>query len=151
MATLKHRKGGRWYKVLGALGVETFNGRAGAVKPQAGDYTADMVGAARIATGSYVGTGTWGPENPNSITFEFQPKVVLFSLDTGDNYRPLPYLWGDGKLYINYVNDGEARIYQNAATVEGNKLTWYVENFSAGGQMPQLNVTGWTYRWVAIG
>lgn len=151
MATLKHRKGGKWYKVLGALGVETFNGRAGAVTPQAGDYTADMVGAARVASGSYEGTGTWGPENPNSITFEFQPKVVLFSIESR-YYVPIPYLWGDTSLPVQYCDDDTANLYRNnKVTVAGNTMTWYAENLVGGGSNVQLNAEGTTYRWVAIG
>lgn len=30
----------------------------------------------RIATGSYVGTGTYGENRPNSLTFDFEPKVI---------------------------------------------------------------------------
>lgn len=33
--------------------------------------------APKIATGSYVGTGKYGSNNPNSLTFEFDPKLVL--------------------------------------------------------------------------
>lgn len=76
MATLKHRKNGAWYKVLGALGVETFNGRAGNVQPQAGDYPPELIGAARIATGSYTGNGKYGSGNPCRLTFDFKPKFV---------------------------------------------------------------------------
>lgn len=46
-------------------GVSTFNGRNGAVVPQAGDYTAAMVGAIPVGTdvggGPKITTGTWGP------------------------------------------------------------------------------------------
>lgn len=31
----------------------------------------------QIATGSYTGTGTYGSNNPNSLTFEFVPKFVI--------------------------------------------------------------------------
>jgi hypothetical protein len=40
------------------------------------DDLASSLGAAKIAFGSYVGTGTYGADNPNSITFDFVPKVV---------------------------------------------------------------------------
>ena len=46
MAILRYRQNGRWTKVLGAVGVISFNGRSGEVTPQEGDYTPDMVGAA---------------------------------------------------------------------------------------------------------
>ena len=31
---------------------------------------------ANVAIGSYVGTGVCGADNPNSITFDFEPKMV---------------------------------------------------------------------------
>ena len=61
---------------------------------QSGDYwytrLEQIGGAARIETGSYVGTGTYGADNPNSLTFGFAPK--LFSIYGGryislDNYQ----------------------------------------------------------------
>lgn len=36
-------------KSPGIAGVSSFNGRAGAVTPQAGDYTAEMVGAVTLS------------------------------------------------------------------------------------------------------
>ena len=43
-----------------------------------GDLQSEQV---RIATGSYVGTGTYGASNPCSLTFAFSPKVVFLSND----------------------------------------------------------------------
>ena len=34
-------------------------------------------GFAKIQTGSYVGTGTYGASNPCSLTFDFEPKLIL--------------------------------------------------------------------------
>lgn len=34
---------------------------------------------AKIATGSYTGTGTYGGTNPTTLTFGFEPKLVLIS------------------------------------------------------------------------
>lgn len=33
----------------------------------------------RIATGSYVGTGMYGASNPNSLTFDFEPKLIALT------------------------------------------------------------------------
>lgn len=40
----------------GTTGVQSFNGRSGAVTPQTGDYTADMVGALPLNGGTMTGT-----------------------------------------------------------------------------------------------
>ena len=34
-------------------------------------------GGAKIATGSYIGTGTYGASNPCSLTFDFTPQIVI--------------------------------------------------------------------------
>lgn len=36
-----------------------------------------MPPCARIQIGSYIGTGTYGANNPNSLTFEFEPKLLI--------------------------------------------------------------------------
>ena len=38
-------------------------------------------GFAKIQTGSYVGTGTYGASNPCSLTFDFVPKLILITQD----------------------------------------------------------------------
>ena len=44
-------------------------------------------GYAKIQTGSYVGTGTYGADNPCSLTFEFKIKlVVLGAIGYGHGY-----------------------------------------------------------------
>lgn len=36
-----------------------------------------MSGGAKVQTVSYVGTGTYGEENPCSLTFDFEPNLVM--------------------------------------------------------------------------
>lgn len=47
-------------------------------------------GKARIQTGSYVGTGTYGESNPCSLTFDFVPKWIIiigrWASNTAGNY-----------------------------------------------------------------
>lgn len=45
-------------------------------------------GYAKIQTGSYVGTGTYGANNPCSLTFKFAPKIVIVR---ANSYGELPY------------------------------------------------------------
>ena len=50
-----------------------------AVPDNAFSTLASMVNSrAKIATGSYVGTGTYGASNPCSLTFDFSPNLILF-------------------------------------------------------------------------
>ena len=49
-----------------------------AVPDNAFSTLASMVNSrAKIATGSYVGTGTYGASNPCSLTFDFSPNLIL--------------------------------------------------------------------------
>ncbi len=95
----------------------------------------------RIATGSYVGTDKSGSANPNMLTFEFEPKLLVISGDNGSQ----------GIFVINSVARAE---YSNSNVTlnvkwEGKTVTWWARasNEAAG----QLNSGGTTYCYVAIG
>lgn len=56
------------------------------------DYLGVLGDKTRIETGSYVGTGTYGESNPNSLTFQFQPKFVVICKELAEaNFVVLPY------------------------------------------------------------
>ena len=110
----------------------------------------NAVTAPKIATGSYTGTGTYGASNPNSLTFEFAPKIVLLYAGEaaslfGETHRLLPYtlLWGCTTRF-GYDNNS-ANI--NNCTYSGNTMSWYC----TGGAAQQQNTSGGTFRYVAIG
>lgn len=42
-------------------------------------YLSGRMGGAKIQTGSYVGTGTYGSSNPCSLTFDFSPQILWVS------------------------------------------------------------------------
>ena len=96
---------------------------------------------ARVAYGSYTGTGTYGASSPNTLTFGFAPAVVVLTAATS-NYqdptlllRPMPTLPGpDGSMAIQ-MTWGE------------NGLSWYAGNSA----ISQGNADGTTYYYVAIG
>lgn len=92
---------------------------------------------AQIFTGSYVGTGTYGQSNPNTLTFPFEPKAVFvcesFAMDTGNP---------DTILYFGQPGStGSAEF-----SVSGNTFEWFSTSASH-----QLNNSGETYYYVAIG
>lgn len=104
------------------------------------EITSALSGFARIETGSYVGTGTYGSANPNTLTFEFAPKFVFVSSGGGGSSY---FLWVQG---CNKTS-GEYNDDSSVVVVSGNTLSWYnpVNNTS------QRNVKGWTYYYIAIG
>lgn len=128
----------------------------------------DIASGVKIATGSYVGTGTGGRDNHTILTFSFAPKLVIITKYNSDNnYHDFP--WRDGTL-INMealkqaINSGSYRpkfavMYDASNTVgadasitnDGKTLDWYV--WESGAEVPkkQLNASGVVYDYIAIG
>lgn len=106
-------------------------------------------GFTRIEAGSYVGTGTYGAGNPNTLTFNFTPQIwgfigCLYRANSGYNpgYSDLSvlYPWES----IDRVNDSNFGIQ---ITVSDNTVSWFNEK-SANGQK---NAPDTPYYYFAIG
>lgn len=63
------------------------------------EYLGKLGDKARVQVVSYVGTGTYGKNNPCSLTFDFPPKVVLFLRGYKRGFGQFSY------LYDNYSGD----------------------------------------------
>lgn len=118
-------------------------------------YLGQLGGGARIEVGSYVGTGTYGERNPNTITFDFAPKLV--------------WIIGPGNGSFNVTNTPVLLIYDrtfyynsdiyNTAGVLDLSVTWgdkfvsyyYKSGFNGHEADAQLNDGGKTYSYIAIG
>ena len=101
----------------------------------------------KIEVGSYLGTGTYGASNPNSLTFGFEPKLLLLSYGTAGlqpngGYWQNCFIWFSGN---QNVLSGSAS-YPNTFSSDGNTLSWYGNN--ANGQ---CNISSATYNYIAIG
>lgn len=120
-----------------------------AVPDNAFSTLASMVNSrAKVATGSYVGTKTYGASNPCSLTFDFSPNLILFfrkhtssdgsitfsaftdsSTQTGDSYYLLTSI-----LTTNYTQTGlpygggnfsePSKSYAKKES-NGRKVYWY--------------------------
>lgn len=101
---------------------------------------------AKIATGSYTGTGTYGSSNKNSLTFDFEPKllVVLMSgVRSVSNEYGFIWVPPDGALGFAATSN----VYVPTITVNGNAVLWYQKNAAKW----QCNESDTTYNYVAIG
>ena len=132
-----------------------------AAKADAADVTAlesevdalvQSAGNCRIVTGSYTGTGEYGEDQPNTLTFPFPPKLVV--LVVGDTHSVLlsPHTQAAG-YYEAYICYGMLKPSWN-----GNSVSWYVDGYfegslhgSGGGARQQLNEEGIAYHYLAIG
>ena len=121
---------------------------------------------AQIYTGSYVGTGTSGASNPNTLTFPFVPKIVFIMKDPvpdfnqmvmglflcgslGAEYKDRGYMYAF-RGYSNSNNDAALNFPPNSqiacAKIDGNTLSWYSNDSSI-----QLNLNTAVYHYVALG
>lgn len=106
----------------------------------------NAVTAPKIETGSYVGTGTYGASNPNTLTFGFTPKVVIISINGTSTYGGAIFMAGQ-------TRSSYAGIAYNVDSSDMPHLTWNensVSWYSTKRSYFQLNET-YTYNYLAIG
>lgn len=123
--------------------------------------------ASQFASGSYVGTGTYGEAKPSTLTFDFPPKAILFygavrSSRYGKSVYPMVMICGAGEYSL--CTDGLNRYHLGNVTVNGNTASWYTTNLEKAYDSEteahtdvtiipygQMNGAGKTYHYVAIG
>ena len=103
----------------------------------------NAVTAPKIATGSYAGTGTYGSSNPNSLTFDFEPKLVLLSQNYNNGIHVAPLIRGSN--YAGVQNSANTTVL--TVSWNGNSVYWYSKDSAA----LQFNNSNRTYAYVAIG
>ena len=102
-----------------------------------------------IETGSYVGTGTSGSGNPNTLTFGFEPKFVhiqSYSIGNADGtgYGFAFFLSGTRGFTIGPSSSND--LYPLNAKFNKNILSWYQNN-----EYAQLNEKKVKYFFAALG
>lgn len=101
---------------------------------------------AKIATGSYVGAGTYGSNNPNTLVFPFEPKMLMVLPDPTSATPSYSGFWcfGNpgitGQISSNYSSG-------STLSVSGTTVSWY----NTSSSEVQLNNNNKTYYYVAIG
>lgn len=113
----------------------------------------NAVGAPGIETGSYIGTGKSGQNNPNVLTFGFEPKFVLVQGDL-EVLGTRAVSWSKGLPVggnLGYTN-GSSDFLKIKFTLDGNSLSWYSSEInSSDASEKQCNTNGITYYYVALG
>ncbi|MDE6454330.1 MAG: hypothetical protein K2L38_00100, partial [Dysosmobacter sp.] len=158
--------------VTGILGAANGGTGVGSLAALAAALTGQ--GVAKIATGSYVGTGTYGVDHPCSITFPFSP--IYVQIVDGSIYDRIPTLtwgyqyaandWGyyngiycpalttDYVIYRGFGRRSEYGIPYGKISPDGKTLHWYSTYNRSGGTLgpeEQYNVSGKAYHWIAFG
>ena len=101
---------------------------------------------ARIAFGSYTGTGATGATNPNTLQFDFHPVLVFIgdTKATSAPRNPTVFLRDRIKVCSDSVHGNGLLV----ATWSDNALSWYCSSDNA---YYQLNGKGELYRYAVIG
>lgn len=102
-----------------------------------------------IETGSYVGTGTYGSGNPNTLTFRFEPKFVHIQAgnigkEDSSGFKFAFFVLGTKGFSIGPGSANE--LYNLNAKFDGNTLSWYL-----GNAAQQLNTKKANYFFIALG
>lgn len=115
----------------------------------------------RLASGSYNGTDTFGSSNPNTLTFDFDPYLVL--LRSNGSGFPIVCVRGTNARYLlperNVLGECLLRM-----TWKTNSVSWYADTYQyydnygdaefvqgVVDAAKQLNASYLNYTWVAIG
>lgn len=107
------------------------------------EYLGKLGDKARVQVLSYVGTGTYGSSNQNSLTFDFVPKCVFLQCVDYGPYRTFAI---HGARYVNFKLS-ESTSSQNDISWSSKTMSW----FSTVGTSFQYNDSGRKYIAVAIG
>lgn len=99
----------------------------------------------RITLGKYIGTGTVGIDNPNTLTFDFDVKFLAIWHDYGVELMTC-------QQNASNQYDGESASYR-IYLWNGNTVSWYAINADASTPYPssQFNSSGRAYYYFAVG
>lgn len=101
-------------------------------------------GSVKIATGSYVGNGTYGESNPTLIEFPFVPVFAMIFTMTPGSTNVGPYWLSPVIGELKRVTDGKLTIDKAKLTMDGNTA-----KISGEYAPSQANSDGATYTWIA--
>ena len=145
--------------------METFNNMISqinsGVNSEISDVLAQLGTKARIQTGSYVGTGTYGASNPCSLTFDSTPKILWlygakdssgpYSLNNA--YKPIINLNDMPNVFTNYYGLCNEYADYSFGRLINNTYSWYStfnESSSSGIKArEQFNKKDEVYYWMA--
>ena len=103
----------------------------------------------KFQIGKYGGTDTYGEDNPNTLTFDFEPQLLIVA-PVNRYVRPLIAINGAKSTTVSFDNDRYGGNYEVVLVYlqwDGNTVSWYNKTSAAS----QHNESGATYRYIAIG
>lgn len=158
MAVLKYYKDGAWEKVGAPSNLDAEDIISGILPVERGgtgvtslDALAASLGGAKIVTGTYTGTGTYGADGPTTLTLPFEPKILCMGINDQTvlmvNPANFGLRWSPSTTNGNpTTNDG--KMLSVKISQWGQTMKWYHTNTDPGWQ---FNSSGTVYKYVAIG
>ncbi len=114
------------------------------------EYLGKLGDKMRTQVVEYVGTGTYGKNNPNNLTFDFTPLIVIITRkpDANDTAGYIGQLFPAHNTGMYLMPRTNNYVYSDAlhVAVSGKTITWY-GNMSSS---TQLNDSGVRYRVIAM-
>lgn len=119
------------------------------------EYLGKLGDKARVQVVSYVGTGTYGESNPNSLTFGNLPEAIIFlgRVDSSGIVYSLFYTQQETRvLYPKIIPNGRNDVngygfgYSIYGKRDGNTISWY----STKNQDCQANSIGYTFYYLVL-
>lgn len=116
---------------------------------------------AKIQSGSYIGTGTKGADNPTGLTFDFAPKLIFcgdsqldicnYAINTSSrNFGTIltALLTTEYQTGCGFGQGSSSELHAKISS-DGKTVSWYYSGSSTA--LYQNNGAGTTYYWLAIG
>ncbi len=103
----------------------------------------------RCAAGSYVGTGTYGADSPCSMTFDFEPKILIIMTDAESSTFP-------AAIFVRGMSHTQGPWHDTDFKLEmhmswsGNTVSWYSTR-NTMSDYAQMNRINQSYSWFAMG
>nr|DAI02424.1 MAG TPA: hypothetical protein [Caudoviricetes sp.] len=119
------------------------------------EYLGKLGDKARVQVVSYVGTGTYGSDHPNSLTFGSLPEAIIFlgKVDSSGSVYSFFYTQQETKvLYPKIIPNGRKDVngygfgYSIYGKRDGNTISWY----STRNQDCQANSVGYTFYYLVL-
>lgn len=102
-----------------------------------------IYGGVKLVTGTYTGTGTYGSSNPNSLTFEFEPKAIFIQ---GEDIKLDILIMIRSTLYTGKDTSSGSSTAKCNITWGSNTVSWY-----SNSETNQSNDGSIKYYYIAIG
>lgn len=136
MEQLEGADGAAIFPVTLARAVIGYNGRS--VEDLLEDVMVSRLAGAKIASGSYSGSGTFGADTPRLLAFTFPVKALFVCDNTGAVTLMIP----DAGAYVPRMAGSGSGVVSGSGTT----VSWYSSNAA-----DQLNASGKRYSYVAVG